>query len=66
MVQATDSLIPSPSLPASPRPLAQSIGSGFMPVIYHPERTAEYTRFERIIRKTMMLGIVINSGRTLR
>jgi hypothetical protein len=38
-------------LPASPRPLAQSIGSGFMPVIYHPERTAEYLRFERIIRK---------------
>jgi hypothetical protein len=40
-----------PALPASPRPLAQSIGSGFMPVIYHPERTAEYLRFERIIRK---------------
>jgi hypothetical protein len=48
MSQAIEFPIPSPALPASPRPLAQSIGSGFVPVIYHPERNAEYTRFERI------------------
>lgn len=40
-----------PALPTRPLPLAQAIGTGFVPTIYHPERTAEYTRFERLIRK---------------
>jgi len=42
----------SPALPTSPRPLAQKLGTGFVPAIYHPERATEYLRFERFVRKT--------------
>jgi hypothetical protein len=69
MVQATDSLIPTPALPArppacreifinptKPLPIAQPIGTGWMPVIYHPERTVEYLRFERFPRKAKLTG----------
>jgi hypothetical protein len=37
-------------------PLAQPIGSGWMPVIYHPARIAEYLRFERFPRKAKATG----------
>jgi hypothetical protein len=37
-------------------PLAQPIGSGWMPVIYHPTRIAEYLRFERFPRKAKVTG----------
>lgn len=42
------------NLAATPRPLpiARVMGSGYMPVIYHPERKAEYLRFEVFARKT--------------
>lgn len=43
---------PVPVLPTKPMPLVQRLGNGFVPVIYHPERTTEYTRFERLIRKS--------------
>jgi len=38
--------------PVGPFPLAQPIGTGWMPVIYHSARAAEYLRFERFPRKT--------------
>jgi hypothetical protein len=52
--QATDSLSPSPALPASPRAIAQSVGSGFMPVIYRPDGKTEAQRFERLPHKTKL------------
>jgi hypothetical protein len=42
MAQATDSPIPNPTLPTRPLPLACCVGTGFVPVIYHPTRVAEY------------------------
>ena len=53
MTRADEAFIPSPTLPASPRALAPSVGDGnwFMPVIYHPERKTEWIRFERFPRK---------------
>jgi hypothetical protein len=39
-----------------PLPLAQPIGTGWIPVIYRPDRAAEYLRFERFIRKTKATG----------
>jgi hypothetical protein len=45
MSQAIDSLIASPTLPASPRVLAQSCGTGFVPCIY------ENGRIKRLPRK---------------
>jgi hypothetical protein len=46
-----DSFIASPALPTTPRAIAQSVGSGFVPTIYHPEGKSEATRFERLLRK---------------
>jgi hypothetical protein len=40
-----------PALPARPLPMIWPIGSWFIPVIYHPERTVEYLRFRRFRRK---------------
>jgi hypothetical protein len=37
-------------------PIAQPAGSGWVPVIYHPERKAEYLRFERFPRKAKLTG----------
>jgi hypothetical protein len=51
MAQATDSPIPNPTLPTRPLPLACCVGTGFVPVIYHSTRVAEYLRHERLIRK---------------
>ena len=42
-------------LPTRAMPLAQPVGTaGWMPVIYHPERTVEYLRFARFPRKTKL------------
>jgi hypothetical protein len=38
MSQAVDAITVSPALPASPRVLAQSVGSGFVPCIYESGR----------------------------
>jgi hypothetical protein len=43
--------------PTRPLPLAQPFHGGFMPVIYHPERTTEWLRFERFPRKTKATGV---------
>ena len=40
-------------IPATPRALVQSVGTGFMPVIHHPERP-EYLHFEVFPRKTKL------------
>jgi hypothetical protein len=39
-----------------PIPLAQASGSGFVPVIYHPDRGAEYLRVQRFPRKAKATG----------
>ena len=52
MAQATDSPTTTLPLPNRLMPLAQPLGSGWMPVIYHPTRTVEYLRFARYPRKT--------------
>jgi hypothetical protein len=45
MSQAIDAIAMSPALPASPRVLAQSVGSGFVPCIY------ENGHIKRLLRK---------------
>jgi len=37
-------------------PIAQPLGSGWVPAIYHPERIPEYLRFERFPRKAKLTG----------
>jgi hypothetical protein len=39
-----------------PTPIACRIGNAFVPVIYHPERKAEYLRHERFPRKAKATG----------
>jgi hypothetical protein len=41
MFEAPPAIAMSPALPATPRVLAQSVGSGFVPVIYHPGNRLE-------------------------
>jgi hypothetical protein len=50
----TDSPISNLPLPTRPLPLAQPIGTGWIPAIYHAERSTEYTRFERFQRKAKL------------
>jgi hypothetical protein len=49
-------LMGSYALPTRPMPVAGRIGTGFVPAIYHPERTAEWLRFERFPRKAKATG----------
>ena len=41
---------------AGPLPLAQPIGTGWMPVIYHAERKVDWLQFERFPRKVNATG----------
>ncbi len=41
-------------LPTTPRAIAQSVGTGFMPVIYRSDGKTEAQRFERLPRKTKL------------
>jgi len=49
MFRDTETIAMSAARPARPYAMAQAIGSGFMPVIFHPERTVY--RFECKRRK---------------
>jgi hypothetical protein len=48
-------------------PIAQPVGTGWMPVIYHPGRKTEYLRFERFPRKAKLTGTeaLRHAGRVL-
>ncbi len=50
MTQATNALSTPLAFPARPMPIAQPVGSGWCPVIRHPNRP-EYVTFERFFRK---------------
>ena len=39
------------TLPTKALPTAFPVGTGWMPVIYHPDRPATYVQFERFPRK---------------
>lgn len=53
MTQAVLSPNSDSAFPATPR--VQSVGTGFMPVIYHPNRPGpDYVRFERFPRKVKL------------
>jgi hypothetical protein len=56
MSQTTNALSTPLALPARPMPLAACVGTGFIPVIYHPNRVAEYLRHERFRRKAKATG----------
>ena len=42
--------------PAYQQPLVIQVGSGFVPVIYHPSRQTPYLRLERLRRKAKATG----------
>ena len=47
---ATTPAAPSPQ-PAYQQPFVIQVGSGFVPVVYHPSRDTPYLRMERLPRK---------------
>ena len=47
---ATTPAAPSPQ-PAYQQPFVIQVGSGFVPVVYHPSRDTPYLRMERLRRK---------------
>jgi hypothetical protein len=56
MTQADSASTTSLPFPTRAMPIAQPVGSGWLPVIYHPERTVEHLRFERFPRKAKATG----------
>ena len=55
MAQAESASTTTLPFPARPMPIAQPVGTGWMPVIYHPGRP-EYVTFERFPRKAKATG----------
>jgi hypothetical protein len=67
MIEAISAFSSNPALPTRPMPIAQLLGSGWMPAIYYPDRTVEYLRFERFPRKAKATSTeaLLYAGRVL-
>ncbi len=56
MAQAIETSTPTLPLPTRPLPVVCRVGTGFVPAIYHGERSTEWLRWERFPRNTKLTG----------